>query len=109
MCIFVVNYRCQEERFHRIHPHPTGTPDFPPPTEGGGDEHPPVYLGSYWSLRKTEKMFEGSSKNDYETISVNFWLRSKLWPPGPKHDEIFEFFAIVEHRFGKPPLSLELL
>ena len=51
---------------------------------GGGGvvfEHP-LYLGSYWSQRKTEKSVRKLVKNDYETNSVNFSLKSKLWPPG---------------------------
>ena len=47
-------------------------------------------------------------KNDYETISAKFLLRSKLWTSGAKNSQNFEFcFASVEQHFGKPPLSRE--
>ena len=60
-------------------------------------------------VKKNGKSFRKLVKDDYETISVNLSLMSKLWPPGPNNGKIFEFFAIVKHRFGKPPLSRELL
>ena len=32
----------------------------------------------------------------------------QLWSPGPKNGKKLEFFAIVKHRLGKPPLSRKL-
>ena len=40
-------------------------------------------------------------KNNYETISVNFSLRSKLWPPAPKNGHIFEFSRDCQTLFRK--------
>ena len=60
-------------------------------------------------IEKNGKSVRKLVKNDYETVSVNFSLQSKLRPPEPKNCQIFEFFAIVKHHFGKPPLSQELL
>ena len=74
---------------------------------GGGGKFL-VYLGSYWSLGKTENVPK-LVKNDYETISVKFSFMSKVWSPGTKNAQNVAFFAIIVHRLGKPPLSRELL
>ena len=60
-------------------------------------------------VEKNGKNVRKLVKNDNETISVKFSLNSKLWPSAAKNVQSFEFFAVVEHRFGKPPLSRELL
>ena len=64
-----------------FNPRPTGTPDFPPPTGGGGFEHLSRLL---LVVEKNGNNVRKLVKNDYETISVNFSLKSKLWPPGSK-------------------------
>ena len=38
-----------------------------------------------------------------------FFAKVKIVASRAKNRQIFEFFAIVKHRFGKPPLSRELL
>ena len=76
---------------------------------GGGESSntpPPPSISAPIGRREKRKNVRKLVKNDYETISVNFSFKSKLWQ---KNGKIFEFFAIVKHRFGKPPLSWELL
>ena len=93
----------------RVNPRLTGTPDFPPPT-GGGVKHPPRLSRLLLVVEKNGKSVRKLVENDNETISVNFSLMSKLWPPGSTNGKIFKFFfAIVKHRLRKPPLSRELL
>ena len=71
---------------HSIYQRSTGTPDFPP--VGGGSTPSRLSL-LLLVAEKNEKNVRKLVKNDYETISVNFQL--------------------FKHRFGKPPLSRELL
>ena len=77
---------------------------------GGGFEHPPSISAPIWSyLEKNEKKnVRKLVKNDYETISVNFSSGQNCGPLGQKWPN-FRVFAIVKHRFGKPPLSRETL
>ena len=65
-----------------LNPRPTGTPDFPSPTGGGGSNTPPSISAPFGSREKRKKNVRKLVNNDFETISVNFSLKSKLWPPG---------------------------
>ena len=58
---------------------------------GGGGVNAPVYLGSCWSQRKAKKRVRKVVKNNYQTISVTFSLRSKLLSPGPKNGKLSSF------------------
>ena len=42
-------------------------------------------------VKENEEIVRKFVKNDYETISVNFSQRQKLWPPGVKNAQIFIF------------------
>ena len=95
-----------------INPRPTGTPNFPPPTGGGGggvSEHPLHLSRLLLVVEKNGKSVRKLVKNDYETISVKFSLRSKLWPLGTKKAQNFEFLRLSNNVSEKPPLSRELL
>ena len=65
----------------------TGTPDFPPPT-GEVFENPPSSSAPI-GRREKRKSVRKLVKNDNETISVKFSIKSKLWPPGAKMPSIF--------------------
>ena len=54
-------------------------------------------------------VFKTKNKRSRRFIFGESGLWSKLWPLGSKNVQNFEFFAIIEQRFGKPPLSRELL
>ena len=69
---------------------------------------PPSSSAPIGRIEKRGKSVRRLVKSDYETNSVNFSLMSKLWAPGPKNGQIFEFLAIVKLCFGKLPLSQEL-
>ena len=71
---------------------------------GGVFEHP--RLSPLLSVaEKNEKSVRKLVKNDYETISVNFSLRSKLWPSGQKMTK-FSFFPDCQTLFRKTSIIL---
>ena len=109
--ILSISFSCRAQAVpnHTLNPRSTGTPDFPSPTGGGGGRTPPRLSRLLLVVEKNGKIVRKFVKNNNENISVNFSVRSKVWPPGPKNGQIFESFAIVKHPFGKPPLSQELL
>ena len=79
-----------------------------------GESHQPLCREGWRSygvlvIEINGKKRSKARQNYNETISIIFSLKSKLWPPGPKNDQIFEFFEIVKYRFRKPPLCRKLL
>ena len=74
----------------------------------GGSKKDPHLTQKLRGLERQEKNNRKLIKNSVETV-CHFLLWSKLWPPGAKNVENFEFFAIVKYRVGKPQLSQELL
>ena len=76
---------------------------------GGVFEHPPSIsapIGRWEKRKKRSKARQKMITNIFQSI---FRLIQNCGPQaGPKSGQIFEFFAIVKHRFGKPPLSQEL-
>ena len=86
----------------RVNPRPTGTPDFPPPTVGGGwFEHPPSISAPIGRREKRGKGVRKLVKNDNENIIVNFSLRSILRSPGPKKWPNFRVFRDCQTSFQK--------
>ena len=68
-------------------------------------DQPPSISGPI--RRREEKNVRTLVKNDYETFSVIFSLRSKLWPPRAKMATFFEFFfSNGLHHFGKDSLPI---
>ena len=53
-------------------------------------------------IEKNGKSVRKLAKNDYETISINFSLMSKLWTPGPKWQN-FRVFCDCQTSFRKTP------
>ena len=93
----------------RANPRPTGTPDFPSPTGGGGGFEHPRLSRLLLVVEKNGKSVRKLVKNDYETISVNFFASQNCGPQGQQMTKFSSFFAFVKHRFGKALLSRERL
>ena len=64
---------------------------------GGMFEH---YLGSHGRREKRKKNIQKLVKNDYETISVNFFTKVKIVPPGLKMAK-FSIFCDCQRSFRK--------
>ena len=60
-------------------------------------------------VEKNEKQCSKAHQKWSRNYFSKFFAKVKIVAPMAKNGEIFEFFAIVKDRFGKPPVSLELL
>ena len=69
---------------------------------------PPPSISTPIRRREKRKTFDSSSKM-FRNYFSQFLAKVKIVASKTKKCQIFELFAIVEHCFGKPPLSRELL